>query len=315
MTDILYKLDAQQSPEDPRDFQAESIFPNDLSLPSEFDPRKNLLPIRNQGIQGSCVAESCAALKEVQEKKNVGFEDYFSPQFVYNHRINQGGEGMYPRDSMKILYKKGIVAEEDYPYGKIEKPEQISQDVLNKALNYKIQGYAYVNTIQTLKAAIYRNGACAFTVPVYNNGPTMWKPNPGALNLVMGGHAMTAIGWTKDGFIIRNSWGEKWGDKGYTIFPYSDWGMQAEVWAVIDDESSKPDPRYSKWYWKTWRAIKNTWKNTGSLAYLVALVLTLTFVGGFFVDKMLWFGTGGITLAMTIYSWIKKLYLPKDAEQ
>lgn len=312
MSETLYKLDAQQSPADARDFQAESIFPSDLSLPDTFDPRKDLLPVRDQGVQGSCVAEASAAIKELQEKKNVGFNDYFSPQFVYNNRSNQEGEGMYPRDSMNVLYKRGIVAEEDYPYGKRERPEQISADILKEAANYRVKGYAYVNTIQTLKAAIYRGGACAFTVACYNNGTTMWKPSKVG-EAVQGGHAMTAVGWTKDGFIIRNSWGESWGDKGYTIFPYADWGHQAEVWAVIDDESSKPDPRYSKWYWKAWRGIKNIASNMGTKFYMSLLVGIAGTIGGFWQYEA-WILGGAAWLFLIIYSIIKKSYLIKDKD-
>jgi C1A family cysteine protease len=311
MGEILYKLDALQSPGDARDYQAETIFPSDLSLPDEFDPRKELLPIRDQGIQGSCVAEASSAMREIQERKSsIDFEDYLSPQFVYNNRMNQDGSGMYPRDSMNILYKKGILAEEDYPYGKIEKPEQISADILTKASNYKILGYAYVNTIQTMKAAIFRSGACAITVSVYNSGNQMWKPiKPG--DIVQGGHAMTAIGWTKEGFIIRNSWGTQWGDEGYTIFPYSDWGMQSEVWTVINDESSKPDPKYSKWYWKTWRAIKNTHINMGPPIVLCWFGIGASIYIGIMDNKWAFCGIPLILAGATIASVVKKLYLVK----
>jgi C1A family cysteine protease len=311
MSEILYKLDALQSPADPRDYQADVIFPADLSLPDEFDPRKTLLPIRNQGAQGSCVAMSCASMREIQEKKSaIDFEDYLSPQFVYNNRMNQEGEGMYPRDSMNILYKKGILAEEDYPYGKKEKPEQISSEAMAKAANYKVMGYAYVNTIQTMKAAIFRSGACAFTVPVYNGGSQMWRPLKQG-DVVQGGHAMTAVGWNKEGFIIRNSWGEEWGDKGYTIFPYSDWGMHGEVWTVIDDESSKPDPKYSKWYWKVWRAVKNTHINMGPLSILAWIAIVASIATGIIDNKMAFLGAPAILLAVSIFSAVKKLYLVK----
>jgi C1A family cysteine protease len=310
---IKYALNSLQSPQDMRDFQAESIFPSDLSLPETYDPRKELLPIRDQGIQGSCVAESVSCMKEMQEKKNVGFNDYMSPQFIYNNRANKDAPGMYPRDSMSILYKKGIVAEEDYPYGKIESPEQISQDILNKAANYKIIGYAYVNTIQTLKAAIYRNGACAFCVPVYHDGVNMWKPIKQG-DFVIGQHAMTVCGWNKEGFIIRNSWGQNWNTDGYTVFPYSDWGMQAEVWTVIDNDSSKPDPRYSKWYWKTWRAIVNTFINMGTASVFIVIGTTMPIVIAIIDNPWALVGIPVILISTTIYSIFKKLYLVKDSE-
>jgi len=32
---------------------------------------------------------------------------------------------------------------------------------------------------------------------------------------VIGGHAVSLVGYTKKGFIVRNSWGTEWGDGGY----------------------------------------------------------------------------------------------------
>ena len=30
-----------------------------------------------------------------------------------------------------------------------------------------------------------------------------------------GGHAVSIVGYTQDRFIVRNSWGTSWGDKGF----------------------------------------------------------------------------------------------------
>jgi hypothetical protein len=35
-----------------------------------------------------------------------------------------------------------------------------------------------------------------------------------------GGHAVTIVGYNQDGFIIKNSWGTGWGDKGYAVISY-----------------------------------------------------------------------------------------------
>ncbi len=34
-------------------------------------------------------------------------------------------------------------------------------------------------------------------------------------NTIRGGHAVCLVGYTKDHFIVRNSWGKEWGDKGF----------------------------------------------------------------------------------------------------
>jgi C1A family cysteine protease len=310
-------FNAIQSPDDPRDYQAETIFPSDLSLPMTFDPRKEMLDVRDQGNQGSCVAESVACLKEIQEKKNVDFGEYMSPQFVYNHRENRPSPGMFTRDAVKILYKTGIVPEAEYPYGKIEEPSQIAQSVIERASNYKVKGYAFVNTIQTCKAAIFRSGGCIIVVPVYNMGKQMWK-QPYAGATCNGMHAMTLVGWNDEGFIVRNSWGEQWGNGwkeiGYTIFPYSDWGCQMEVWTLIDDESSKPDPKYSKWNWKAWRAVKNTFNNMNTIKYVILVGWAFSIFIGItenpFVPLIFIGGTSALTYA---WSKRKKAYLAKSA--
>lgn len=297
------------SPEDPRDYTAESIFTTDIDLPEVFDPRKDLLPIRNQGSQGSCLAQAITSIKEIQERKNINFEDYFSPQFIYNNRENQSIDGMYPRDSMKILYHKGVPVEEDYPYGIVEKPEDIKKDITDKANNYRIRGYAFISTVNTLKAAIYKSGGAIVSFPVYSSIPNFWKAkNPEEKS--NGAHAVSIIGWNKDGFILRNSYGSKYGDEGYIIYPYSDWGSHWEIWTFIDDESSKPDPKYSKWYWKLWRGVKNIHINLREIYVLEAGIVT--FIITSFRDKTAMIVPIGI-LGYIIFKTIKnKLYLKKD---
>lgn len=46
---------------------------------------------------------------------------------------------------------------------------------------------------------------------------------PTAADSMMGGHARMAVGYDdkKQHFIIQNSWGTEWGDKGFFYMPYS----------------------------------------------------------------------------------------------
>ena len=235
-----YKLNVRKSPEDLRDWKAKHIYKL-IALPDVVDYRPDMFPIRDQGSQGACAAMAGAAMKEWQEKKDVGITEYMSPQFIYNNREDPNIEGMYMRDLMNILRKLGDCQESDYPYGSMGKiPEKAYTD----ALNFIIKNFASVETIDELKTALYTNGPCIIAVPVYNFTERMWKQRSGE-NL-LGGHALAIAGYNEDGFIIRNSWGKTWGQNGYCIFPYEDWGLQWESWTTVDANSFDPEPEPDK---------------------------------------------------------------------
>lgn len=264
-----YLLNVERSPIDDRDWLAESIYPVKATYPETLDLRNNLQPIRDQGNQGTCVAQTGACMKEWQEKFDSEINEHMSPQFIYNLRENQGSSGMYPRNLMSILKNVGSILEADYPYYTMDK---ISDELKDKAKKNRIEGYAKLNTIDSVKAALNKNGPCLIAVPVYNYGMRMWKPTS-QYDESLGGHAMTIVGYNKVGFIIRNSWGMDWGDFGYTIFPYEDWGLHWEAWTTIDADSRKEpeDDIETLWY-----KIKN-WiiQNKGKWIYLVGGALAL----------------------------------------
>jgi len=235
MEKLRYKLNVRRSPTDIRDWKACSIY-SPIKLPEVVDYRPDMFPVRDQGDQGSCAAMAGSAMKELQEVEDFGIKDYMSPQFIYNNREGED-EGMYMRDLMKILQEKGDCFEALYPYGSTFAP---SAKVYENAVNFVIKNYAAVESIDELKTALYLNGPCVIAVPVYNFTTRMWYQY--SRDVFLGGHAMCVVGYNKEGFIIRNSWGSSWGDYGYCIFPYADWGLQWEVWTTIDEQSYKPEP-------------------------------------------------------------------------
>jgi hypothetical protein len=47
------------------------------------------------------------------------------------------------------------------------------------------------------------------------------------------GHAFAIVGYTRDGFVVHNSWGEEWGAGGFAVLPYEDWLRNAmDCWVV-----------------------------------------------------------------------------------
>jgi len=54
---------------------------------------------------------------------------------------------------------------------------------------------------------------------------------------VLGGHAVVAVGYSDDKkwIIVRNSWGSKWGDKGYCYMPYAYFissSLSSDFWTI-----------------------------------------------------------------------------------
>ena len=129
-----YKLNLTPSPQDNRDFvfKTQDITYSNINFPEELDLRDELMPVRDQGSQGTCYAQSAAScMKEWQEKHHYGFNEYLSPQFFYNLRPNNydsnpnNDDGMFGRDVMKLLKNYGICPEKMYPYGLIQHKDRI----------------------------------------------------------------------------------------------------------------------------------------------------------------------------------------------
>jgi hypothetical protein len=55
---------------------------------------------------------------------------------------------------------------------------------------------------------------------------------PGDDEPLMGGHAALVVGYDARGWLIRNSWGESWGDGGYAIMPYGYEKHWFEAWTA-----------------------------------------------------------------------------------
>ena len=110
---MKYICNLKKSLPDDRDY----IFNSNNTIPITLDYRQDLMPIRNQGSQGTCYAQATACMKEWQERKDNNFIEYFSPQFFYDNRSNKYDEidnnddGMYGRDVMKLIKNIGICRE------------------------------------------------------------------------------------------------------------------------------------------------------------------------------------------------------------
>ena len=199
-----------------------------------YIPDKLLGGVKDQGAEGACSAYVAASIKENQERLQIGYKAKFSPDFVYSMRSMKPRPGMTPRETFEIRKNYGILPAR---YWKIKYAKDgIPPTALGIASNFKIKDYGRVETIKAMKENLITNGVSYMALPVYSYNEEFWKQNVG--DVPKGGHAIAVIGYNKEGFILRNSWGLSWGDKGHTVFPFDDWDIAWEAWFIIDDATA-----------------------------------------------------------------------------
>lgn len=194
-----------------------ATYPNE-ELPSSFS-YKNVIPgVLDQGATSTCVPHSITSIFDWYTSAMEGRPASFNMSIynVYDRRDNDG-EGMSFKCALHNLLKIGAVTT----------PEYRKRDFSNAL---KIQEYAMITNIQSLKYSILLNGPCLIATMVRSmDSPEYWK---GYSNY--GGHAVSCIGWTDDSLIIRNSWGPSWGDRGYTYMRFDDFSKYVlESWTAI----------------------------------------------------------------------------------
>lgn len=117
--------------------------------------------------------------------------------------------------------------------------------VYNKALGERVTYYnSVMQQVQHLKAALAEKHPIAFGFMVYSSFETPEVASTGIATMPqpltedpIGGHAVVIVGYddSKGLFIVRNSWGPSWGDKGYFYMPYEyvlDKNLSSDFWIV-----------------------------------------------------------------------------------
>jgi C1A family cysteine protease len=152
--------------------------------------------------------------------------------------------GTWLKAALDVSRKFGAVREAVLPFS----PEHLYQgDELSfnaLAAQLKIASYFNLSPTSTNDAVYTWRNWLANHGPVLtrldveatwdNAAATKGKLDVYQPNTKRGGHAVALVGYTKDRFIVRNSWGTTWGDKGfgYASLAYAR-GAFTEAYGVI----------------------------------------------------------------------------------
>lgn len=200
-----------------------------VDLPAHFDWKESttLPAVKNQGQCGSCWAFATTEVEEaliaIQDKTIVTL----SPQeLVSCDNSSYGCSGGY-FSAFDYEKQKGLTYEKDYPY----KASNTRCNTGTLAHDYRIFDWGYIGaknrkpTVDEIKAAIYSSGPVAVTVCADNKFMN-YKSGVFSGNAKCQNHMVVLDGFddaTKS-WILRNSWGTSWGDKGFMKIK---WGSNA----------------------------------------------------------------------------------------
>ena len=238
-----YQTGALFSPIDVRDYRLACAM-NDMEIPDKFELK--MPDVKNQKSVNSCVAHSIATTIEYFNMVQCGSKDEMSTNYIYGNRTNMfyDGEGMYTRKALANTCKYGDVKISDFP-GNTEVPKVIEEfenrkySLYDKGVPYKFSSYYSVRSQKEIKTALMKNGPVIFAIPWYDdikiiNGILHTSQKGDA-----GGHCMVIYGWNEQGWLVQNSWGRSFGNKGRMIMPFDI--KIREAYGIVDNIINESD--------------------------------------------------------------------------
>jgi len=199
------------------------------------DLRSQCPLVYDQGQLGSCTANAIAAAIQFDQMKQQ-LAQIFTPSrlfIYYNERVIEhtvaSDSGAQIRDGIKSVAKQGDCPETEWPYVITKFKTRPSKNCYADALQYKAVSYQRLTpALSQLKGCLTSGYPFVFGFTVYESFESAQVAKTGHASLPksgeasIGGHAVMCVGYddAKQWFIVRNSWGPKWGMKGYFTLPY-----------------------------------------------------------------------------------------------
>jgi C1A family cysteine protease len=220
------------------------------AFPPKTDLRRQCPAVYDQGELGSCTGNAIAGAVQFDRRKLKRRPDFVpSRLFIYyNERVIEhtveSDSGAQIRDGIKSVAKLGVCPETEWPYDIAKFAVKPPPTCYRHAKKYRAIGYQrVVQSLTQMKGCLASGYPFVFGFTVYESfesdrvARTGVVPMPAAAEKVLGGHAVLAVGYddAAQRFIVRNSWGRRWGIAGYFTMPYAylaDDNLAADFWTI-----------------------------------------------------------------------------------
>jgi C1A family cysteine protease len=239
-------------------------------LPASADLREWCPQVEDQGRLGSCTAQAGAGVIEYYELKSFGRHIDASRLFLYKVTRKlmkiSGDTGAYLRSTIGAMVLFGVPPEDYWPY--TDDQEKFDDEppafCYSFAQNYKALKYyrhdppsaSPESILKRVKTYLTAGHPAMFGFTVYSSieqaSNTGRIPYPSPKDKIEGGHAVVAVGYddkmkiknrygaeeAEGALLIRNSWGQDWGEGGYGWLPYDYLrkGLAEDFWSVLKKE-------------------------------------------------------------------------------
>lgn len=185
--------------------------------------------IEHQGQVNACVSyatlSAFEALRKERGSPSPKLSRYFS---YYNARLHLLGheefdvvdEGCRIKNFLEELQLKGCCPEEVWEDVQEHLSEKPPVSVYSDAYLYRCAEWYDINRDRVLnvKKALSSGYPIVFGTALdetFNNIKEHGLPMPPPSHSIIGNHAMVIVGYDRDKFLVRNSWGKFWGNDGY----------------------------------------------------------------------------------------------------
>jgi C1A family cysteine protease len=231
-------LNVEPSPGTENDWTIETAQQADMiaaapPVPPSKDLRAAWWKVGNQGSTGSCVgwatADSVLRWHFVNSKR-IANNEILSPRFIWmaskeTDPFNNSPttfietEGTSLKAALDIARKFGAVRDKTLPFGGDKLFQGDAKTFYAIAAQLKILAYVNLGTNQgAWRTWLATKGPILTRLDVDNtfvNAPSNGNLDDYKEKTKQGGHAVAFVGYKGNRFIVRNSWGTTWGDKGF----------------------------------------------------------------------------------------------------